>query len=292
MKIHTPKNQHGAALAFTLMMLTLLTVAAVSMIRQNKVQIGIATNVAQQTVTFANVESALRRTLAELETKRYVDADGDNDINGVDDGKAKKHCNSGTSSPVHVVPNPKGVLICDSSVENCESLYPDALALANVSATVQAEHCVLDYIDQNKNATGKPPKFSGNELACLYSYTDNKTPNPAATSCTTPANWVRNTVENSIAKPPKDKLFGEIPCPDLANPSATPISGLPSSGNKRACDALTAAGGWSLNNSNPKACPIEVYTVHVSFLDSNGSQRTVESKFEIDCSNDLNNTDD
>jgi Tfp pilus assembly protein PilX len=253
MKIHTPKNQQGAALAFTLMMLTLLTVAAVSMIRQNKVQIGIATNVAQQTVTFASVETALRLTQAALEFKRYVDEDDDNDINGDADGKAKKHCNSGSTHSVHL------------NTDVFDGSQP-----SGVTAQVVAEYCISNYI--NRGSVNNP-KYSGNEVRCMY----------------------MNNERNLIIGSEREEI--------LANLSATPpvaaVAPIPSADNVRACEKLNKAGGvspnplWTPHNANHDACQIEVYTLHVKLLDpTTHTERTVESKFEIDCSNDLNNTDD
>lgn len=88
MKHLTHKQQRGAVLAFSLVMLLLLTLVSLSMIRQNKSQINIASNAGQQVKAFATVETALRQTQSILEPLRYQD-------------KANKHCKSGAANQIH-----------------------------------------------------------------------------------------------------------------------------------------------------------------------------------------------
>ncbi|WP_394754829.1 hypothetical protein [Crenothrix sp.] len=264
MKHTTLKNQHGAVLAFSLVMLVLLTLASVSMIRQNKVQINIATNATQQVSAQASIDIALRQTQAILEALRYVDIDGDGFI-GTDERNAH-HCKSGTTNSIHPIPHTTGTLVG----------LP-----ADVTATIQAEHCISNYID------------TGNEARCLYSYIDNNTGNATPTS---PDNWVRNVKEGSLCPYNINFLLdaedseGNPLCP----PRPQPLPARPSLDEVNACQKLNAAGSltsgtaWTETSRNIQACPIEVYTVHVRLRDANDAQRTVESKFEIDCSNDLN----
>ncbi len=53
------RQQRGAVLAFSLVMLTLLTLAGTSMIQQNKQQLSMAVNTREQTQQFANAEAVL-----------------------------------------------------------------------------------------------------------------------------------------------------------------------------------------------------------------------------------------
>ena len=53
------KQQDGAVLAFSLVMLTLLTLAGMSMIQQNKQQLNMAVNAREQTQKFADAEGIL-----------------------------------------------------------------------------------------------------------------------------------------------------------------------------------------------------------------------------------------
>jgi hypothetical protein len=264
MKSYALKNQQGAVLAFTLMILILLTLASLSMIRQNKIQIGIATNVAQQTVTFATVETALQQTQAILEQLRYQDQNNN-------------HCKWGAASFLHPVPHSTGTLTGLPS---------------GVSAEIIEEYCISNYVDHNNYITNPlgPPKFSGDENACLYSGTG-----------------VRNLVVGSVV---------------AADTTAVPqVQAVPSTNNVDACNRLNHAGGlatsftpqrlltqtqmstpgntwvpgmswtpttWTAGRDNAYACAIEAYVVHVKFIDPNGTERTVESKLEIDCSGDLN----
>ncbi len=249
MKPYTLKNQHGAVLVFSLVMLLLLTLASINMIRQNKIQISIATNAGQQITAFASVETALRQTQAVLEALRYVDSNGDGAID--DSERDAHHCKSGATDSIHPIPHPSGTL----------TGLPD-----DVTAEIQNEYCVLDYSGG-----------SGNEYRCIYE----KSPSPPG---------VRNTVVGSEA--------AEEPGNPYADPPVPPVTAVPSGDNVRACNALNAAGRLPLGTTwaagatgtlNPGACPIEVYTLHVSLMDATtGAMRTVESKFEIDCSNDLN----
>lgn len=253
MKSYSLKNQHGAVLAFTLMILVVLTLASVSMIRQNKVQITIATNAAQQTVTFAGVETILRQAQSVLELKRYVDANGNGDINDDVDGKTHKHCNSSdTAHAVHLYPHASGILIDQNN--------------STVTAKVKEEYCISNYADPDGNG---PRPSVGNEHRCLYS-----------------ATGTRNLV------------IGSEQAEVLADPTATPpvmaMPPIPDAENVAACDKLNKAGGvtantlWTTGHPNPNACQIEVYTLHVKFIDTTDTERTIESKFEIDCSGDLN----
>lgn len=199
-------QQRGAVLAFSLVMLLLLTLASMSMVRQNKAQIAIATNTGQQTQAFATVETALRQTQAALEPLRYAD-------------KANRHCLSGATHSLHPIPDASGTII-------------DA---DGILAQIREEYCISNY------AHGK-----GDEGRCIYS-----------------APGVRNLTEN-------------------------PNGGEPTAENVQACNKLNSAGNWSAGNANPNACQIEIYTLHVTLTDVSGAKRIIESKFEIDCSGDLN----
>jgi len=70
MSLVSLKDQQGAVLAFSLIILLLLTLATVSMIQQNKNQLAITSNVGEQVKTFANVETALRLTENAIEAMR------------------------------------------------------------------------------------------------------------------------------------------------------------------------------------------------------------------------------
>jgi len=220
MKTVTLKNQRGAVLAFSLVMLLLLMLASTSMIQQNKAQIGVATNAGQQVTAFADVETALRSTQAALAALRYDSAPYPPATG------AATHCKSGVSNSVHV----------NTNVAPTGSLF---------TATVKAEYCISNYVSLSGG---------GNEYRCFYS-------DGGARKTTA---WV------------------------AANPTATPV---PSVDEAAACDKLDAAG-WETPHGttpNPNYCQIEVYTVHVTLNDvTTGASRTVESKFQIDCSGDRN----
>jgi hypothetical protein len=232
MKTRTLKNQHGAVLIFTLVMLLLLTLVSLSMIRQNKVQINLASNAGQQATSFATVETALRATRTQLEVLRYrtdrLDASGD---------PIPHHCKTAigngaaTDYPIHPAPHPSSII---------------ALPNNTSSAVVQQVFCISNYQTHSADPNADP---SGNEAMCLY-----------------------------------DNLGAPIL---TVNSDHTQ---LPQLSNVQACTKLNHAGEWvSGSVHNNTACQIEAYVVHVSFTDAiTGSQRTVESKFEINCSNDLN----
>lgn len=266
MKSPTLKNQRGAVLAFSLVMLLLLTLVSVSMIRQNKTQISIATNAAQQVTAMASVDTALRQTQAALEALRYVDSNTDTVIDATE--RAAHHCKSGATDSIHPVPHATGTLT---------GLSP------GVTATIQAEYCISNY---------QVSAGTGNEYRCLYSYIDNATGNAMDTANTN--NWVRNVLVGSLCPYNTNLLMSDHLCRPPSPAPDPPLPDIPSADNVSACNKLNAAGSltpgmtWSSTSRNVNACPIEVYTVHVSLVDANGSQRTVESKFEIDCSNDLN----
>ncbi len=64
-------KQRGAVLAFSLIMLLLLTLVSVSMIQQNKSQIAMTSNSIQQTSAFSTVQSALVNAQSIINQRRY-----------------------------------------------------------------------------------------------------------------------------------------------------------------------------------------------------------------------------
>lgn len=213
MKQSIVKNQSGAVLAFSLVMLLLLTLVGASMIQQNKAQIGITGNAGQQTKTFSAVEAALAAAQTLINNKRYVD--------------------------LVTVPNPYKCKSADQI--NQGDSFTDLGDGA--TGTVEAVYCISEYSETTK---------SGNEFQCLYS---------------------SNGSGNRIIT-----VGGTTPAPNVK---------VASPANVEACKMLNAAG--SAYGSIPKACQIEEYTLNVTLTDSlTGAKRTVESKFEVDCSGDLN----
>lgn len=240
------KNQKGAVLGFSLMMLTMLTLVSVSMMRENKAQIMVANNAGQQTQTFSTVEAALNATGGALDILR-LDLNSDGVVSS--DEKSSHHCLSGLTHSIHPVPHTSGYLTGLPS---------------GVSAQIKEVYCISNYVDSDKvvDANGnvvsngpKPP--AGNEFKCLYS-----------------APGIRNIEEGSV---------------DAGDTHADPpVPPIPSADNVNACNKLTAAGNWTAGTPNPNACQIESYIVHVTLSQSDGAQRTLESKYELDCSGDLN----
>lgn len=210
MKQLTYKQQRGAVLAFSLVMLLLLTLVSLSMIRQNKAQINIASNTGQQVKAFAAVETALRQVQGAVNTKRYQD-------------QANHHCKAGNQI------NEGDMLVNTTGLQ----------------AEVSAIYCVSNYA-----LKGSPPRYSGDEARCYYTSGGARDSQP------------------------------------LTNTTATD--------SQRACGRLDNAGGWvagqvwTATNPNPR-CQIEEYTLNVTIDDQvTHANRTVESKFQVDCSGDLN----
>jgi Tfp pilus assembly protein PilX len=87
-------QQRGAVLAFSLVMLLLLTLVGVSMIQQNKQELGMAGNARQQTQALATAEADMARAEAVIDGLRYTDkanhlcqpTSGENDPNQLDEG--------------------------------------------------------------------------------------------------------------------------------------------------------------------------------------------------------------
>ncbi|MEQ1638010.1 MAG: hypothetical protein ABL903_15105 [Methylococcales bacterium] len=220
-------KQRGAVLAFSLVMLLLLTLVSISMIRQNKAQINIASNAGQQVKAFATVETALLQTQAILEPMRYVGT--------APYPAATRHCRA------------------NNPIDEGDTI---AGLPTGVTAVVRGVYCISDYVDPDGAG---PRRATGNEARCLYT------------------EGARNLVVGSVV---------------AANPSATPpVAAVPSIDNVNACSRLDHAGGWVAGPQpvpNPR-CQIEVYTLNVTMVDAiTNAERTVESKFEIDCSNDFN----
>jgi hypothetical protein len=218
-------KQQGAVLAFSLVMLLLLTLVSTSMIRQNKTQLNVASNAASDVQKFAVVESALLKVQTLLEPLRYLDEVGDQDFDGIANevGSNYKHCQSGVSAPI----------------DEGRTFTPSDGLPGGVTAKVMAVYCLSNYEDQGGGS------FSGDEARCLYS---------ANTRSLVPDEPVNNTAINIDA-----------------------------------CTKLNDPRGWTDGNARPDACQIEVYTLNVNIVDTaTGTDRTVESKFLIDCSHDLN----
>ncbi len=68
MKFHNFKKQRGAVLAFSLVMLLLLTLAGTRMIQQNKQQLAMANNMRISAQEFANAESILANAKTQILT--------------------------------------------------------------------------------------------------------------------------------------------------------------------------------------------------------------------------------
>ncbi|NOT85415.1 MAG: hypothetical protein HOP02_11690 [Methylococcaceae bacterium] len=218
MKLFTLQKQRGAVLAFSLVMLLLLTLVSISMIRQNKAQINIASNTGQQVKAFATVETALLQVQGILQPLRYRDDVG------------AGHCRPSTGS----------------NAINEDDLL-NTSALTGITARVVGLYCISNYSDPDGNG---PLRATGDEARCFYK-----------------ADGSRDS-----------KL----------------VTDQTASQSQLACGRLDHAGGWvagqvwTPTNPNPR-CQIEVYTLNVTMEDAvTQAKRTVESKFEIDCSNDFN----
>lgn len=237
MKRLTLKKQQGAVLAFSLVMLLLLTLVSISMIRQNKVQINVANNAGQQVKAFAAVETALNTVGDTLVIKR-MDMNGDGAVSAVE--KDGHHCRAGA---IHPAPHASGILT-------------GAVGLSSdVAAKVMSVHCLSNYDAVTR---------TGNELQCRY-------------------------VNNTSTRYDKDTDVGAITAG-----SVTPyVRAVPSQDEVNACKKLVLSEAVPTTTTGaipkPGACGIEVYTLNVELTDAATlAKRTVESKFLIDCTNDLN----
>ena len=75
MKFHNFKKQRVAVLAFSLVMLLLLTLAGTRMIQQNKQQLAMANNMRVSTQEFANAESILANAKTQIPTCNVTNTD-------------------------------------------------------------------------------------------------------------------------------------------------------------------------------------------------------------------------
>ena len=177
-------KQRGAVLAFSLVMLLLLTLIGVSMIQQNKQGLGMAGNARQQIQVLASAEAALSNAEAAVDSLRYI---GSN--------KGNKKCNSAQQLN-------EGDVI-------------------SAAAKVKEVYCLWDYSDAG-----------GTEQRCFY-----------------------NNGERDLDNPPP---------PD------------------NACIRLNDAGPGK-GKKIADRCPIEIYAIEATVTDSKGAERTVESKYAVDC---------
>ena len=127
MKYTSRHNQHGAVLAFSLVMLLLLTLVSTSMIQQNKVQINVATNAGQQIRAFSSVETALATAQGTLELKRHADAAA----------KLAHRCKHDLANQILTIPDTSANVIDNGTVR----------------AQVQREYCITSYDPATKRGT-------------------------------------------------------------------------------------------------------------------------------------------
>lgn len=214
MKSSPIPKQHGAVLAFSLVMLLLLTLVSTSMIQQNKVQITVATNAGQQVAAFATVETALLQAQRALEPLRYAapvySTDPLHPELGNSGENGMHHCRS--DSQLHPIPHASATL----------TGLP-----TGVTAEIREVYCNSNY---------DPGRGAGDEWRCLYS-----------------GSGVRNTATGPID-------------------------------NINACLRLNSAGTLGRGSA---ICNMETYMLNVTLTNpSTGARRTVESKFQINCSGD------
>lgn len=245
------KTQHGAVLAFCLVMLLLLTLAATRMIQQNKQQLEMANNARLVTQEFANAEGFLANVKSL--------------ING-------SSTESGTM-PQHI--DPTGTPI-NSSVHQCVPLLPSykqniglagIIPIANGTATILSVSC-LSSAD-----TTKCTDYVGNKLTCYP-----KSAGVSGVDCST------KTIDEIAAlfNDPSDVCYQPYD-PTCSNPNAGSDTAVTASANPE--ENYNPNPRCRLSPPNPlppPSCPKEVYKIQV-ISNVAGATREIISDHVVGC---------
>lgn len=242
------KTQRGAVLAFSLVMLLLLTLAATRMIQQNKQQLEMSNNARLLTQEFANAEGFL--------------ANAKSLVNGDTAG-------SGTM-PQHI--DPTGTPI-NNNAHQCVPLssYKQNIGLAGVvnnSATILSASCL------SSSGTTLCTAYVGTQLICYP-----KSAGASGVNCT------GKSVDEIAAlfTDPTDACYQPYD-PTCSNPNGGSNPNITNSSNPD--DNYNPNPRCRLAPPNPLPspnCPKEVYKIQVISTSSNGTTREIISDHVVGC---------
>ena len=267
MRLSNLKKQRGAILAFSLVMLLLLTLSGTRMIQQNKQQLEIANNVRQLTQEFANGEAAV------AVTKTILNGGGDSTF-GIAIDLAHNNCLSTDLTPCvnNYFPDdsklpifhPRHQCTPTASYKQQVGLAGVTIDTDSIKATILSVSCLSP--SQQCTSYDKTTK----KLTCH--------PKSGDVNCT------GKTIEEVAA------LFSDV---DYCYQPYDPLCENPNGGSNPA--VTTSANAIENYNPNPRcrsepptvlpepACPKEVYKIDVIATSANGTTREIISDHVVGC---------
>ena len=246
MKFHNFKKQRGAVLAFSLVMLLLLTLAGTRMIQQNKQQLQMAGNVRLLTQAFADTEAVLANAKNTINTYSSHDNYLSDDYFPID-SKLSIYNNAHQCTPTASYKQQIGLAgVIDSGIissVSCLSPYQQCTSYDKTTATLTCHPKSGDV-----NCTGKTIE----EVAALFSDTANYCYQPYDPLCENP-----NGGSNPAVTTSANAIENYNPNPRCRS---EPPAVLPS-----------------------PACPKEVYKIDVISTSVNGTTREIISDHVVGC---------
>lgn len=238
-------RQQGAVLIFTLVMLTLLTLAAVNMISQNKQELKMATNSRQQVRELATVEQLVARA------EKAIDDD-----------------------PVHTTCDPTTIGVTTAGSVSCSS----SVVWSTTSPVTKAVKCspktngtqwVQAPLFAGSRPTGLPDEAVITAVHCLNNNIEYLC--SAAPSKT----YISGTALSSITK---YCYLTSNPSAESSPPPACPSSGLPLTTTSICYKTLSGATPYSCGT---EIYTIRVTSTNTT----TGAKRAVESRYAVPCDN-------
>lgn len=244
------KTQNGAVLAFSLVMLLLLTLAATRMIQQNKQQLEISNNARLLTQEFANAEGFLANV------KNLINS------GAVIDGGMPQHIDP-TGTPINS--NAHQCVQLSSYKQNIGLAGP--IPIANGTATILSVSCL------SSAGTTKCTDYVGNKLTCYP-----KSAGASGVDCST------KTIDEiaNLFDDPTDVCYQPYD-PTCSNPNAGSDPAVTASTNSE--ENYNPNPRCRLTPPNPlppPSCPKEVYKIQV-ISNVAGATREIISDHVVGC---------
>lgn len=293
MKADTGLKQRGAVLAFTLLMLALLTMAGVTMVSQNKQDFLMTKNSRQQTQALSSVEQLLTNAETALRLAVVKTTLGDVKIHSPCNNPAGTAPACGNPPIQPVVQDPVTGLTIDASL----ACTPAANADGTTNPLLKQTQIVAgSKLPDTAGVATLPPEATITSVTCLQDDAALATQSSLIENlCSTfdkatgktycyPNNLLSSGEEcevsaNNPIPVPKDGNWGPYLAVDPA--THTEISGTSVTGT----DAAWACYKSFKGDAQSAVCPYEIYTLQITFTDTNGASRSIESKYGINCGN-------
>ncbi|MDD2863746.1 MAG: hypothetical protein PHC99_03360 [Methylococcales bacterium] len=243
MKFFHLKKQRGAVLAFSLVMLLLLTLAATRMIQQNKQQLEISNNARQATQEFANAEGVLAEAKNIINTKP---AHIDPSATPLPPSDPNHQCVPTSAYKQHILP---------AGVVNNSATILSASCMSSIGTTKCTDYVGSKLTCYPKSAGASGVNCTGksiDEIAALFTDPTDACYQPYDPTCSNPNGGSDPNITNS-SNP--DDNYNPNPRCRITPPTPLPLS----------------------------SCPKEVYKIDVISTSSNGTSREIISDHVVGC---------